>query len=226
MPDVVAQLDEHRARQLTDRIRQAADDLWALLLQAYEGGAWTALGYRTWEAYVRAEFDMSRARAYQLVDQGFVLRELEKAAGVSTTVDISEREARDLKPHLEVVKDAIRQAVENVPEERVAEIVTEVVEQERSRIIRQRQDRKEIQELNAEHDPGPDFDWARDQELLRETGAVARVLNELAGFRSASALVADHPKGDFGRDVFVAATRGYCWLAEFIDMWEERWGTR
>lgn len=36
----VVPLDEHRARQLTDRIRQAADQLWSLLLQAHDGRAW------------------------------------------------------------------------------------------------------------------------------------------------------------------------------------------
>jgi hypothetical protein len=40
-----------------------------------------------------------------------VIREIESAAGVSTTVDISEREARDLKPVIGQVTDAIRERV-------------------------------------------------------------------------------------------------------------------
>lgn len=218
----VVQLDEHRARQLTDHIRQAADDLWALLLEAHEGRAWAALGYPTWEAYVRTEFDMSRRRAYQLVDQGLVIREIQAATGVCTDVHIPEAATRDLKPHLEIVRDAIRQAIEDVPEERVAEIVAEVVEQERTRIIQRRRDRQELAELAAEHDPGPDFDWARDQELLREGGAIARVIRELAGFRSASEIFADHSDGDFSGDLLVAAHRGHSWLTEFIDGWEAK----
>lgn len=216
-------LDEHRARQLTDRIRQAADDLWALLLEAHEGRAWAALGYPTWEAYVRTEFDMGRQYSYRLLDQGRVVREISAAAGVSPMGDIriDERAARDLRPHLEVVKDAIRQAVENVPEDRVAEIVAGVVEQERSRIIQQRQDRQEIDALNAEHDPGPEFDWGRDEELIREAGALRRVIEELAAFRPPSGFVADHA-ADVTPSVLTSARQARDWLDRFLVEWEAR----
>lgn len=136
---ISAPLADHEARDLTDRISQAADDLWALLLEAYEGRAWAALGYRTWEEYTSTEFGMSRGYAYRLLDHGRVLREIESVTGVSPSGDVTEAASRDLKPHLEVVKDAIRQAVENVPEERVAEIVAEVVADERTRIVRERE---------------------------------------------------------------------------------------
>lgn len=222
MNAAIVPLDEHRARQLTDRIRQAADDLWALLLEAHEGRAWSALGYATWGAYVRTEFAMSRSRAYQLLDQATVVRDLTSVAGASTSVDITEAAARDLKPHLQVVKEAIRQAVENVPEERVAEIVAEVVEEERAKITRRRRDREERAALAAEHDPGPDFDWARDQELLREGGAIARVIGELAGFRPATVVLTEHPPGDFDTTLIVSARNAYDWLAVFIDAWEGR----
>lgn len=76
---VVRVLDADSARRLTDEIRATAEHVWALLLQAHEQRAWSALGYGTWAEYVKTEFDYSRSRSYQLLDQAFVLREIEGA---------------------------------------------------------------------------------------------------------------------------------------------------
>jgi hypothetical protein len=165
-PELIAELDELRARDLTDAIRQAADDLWALLLEAHECRAWVALGYRTWEEYTATEFGMSRGHAYRLLDHGRVLREIEAVSGVSPSGDISEAATRDLKPHLEVVKDAIRQAVENVPEEDLAEIVAGVLDQERQRIIQQR-DEPPLPDLDCDDDPEEaELVWTPEEEKL------------------------------------------------------------
>ncbi len=88
-------LSESEARKLTQQIKRDAQDLWKSLLQAHEGRAHAALGYATWEAYCAAEFDISRARAYQLVNAGRVAR------AVSTNVDASvpsEAVAREFSP--------------------------------------------------------------------------------------------------------------------------------
>lgn len=90
--------DEAEARDLTDRIKASVDKTWQLLLNAREWNAWSSLGYGTWEAYVREEFGIGRSRSYQLLDQARVVREIEAAA--STSVDITEAAARDLKAHL------------------------------------------------------------------------------------------------------------------------------
>lgn len=44
------------AKQLTDTIRQGAESVWQLIGAAYQGRAWTALGYESWDAYVDGEF--------------------------------------------------------------------------------------------------------------------------------------------------------------------------
>lgn len=125
MKDVTpAELSETEATKLTKKIKIAVDDLWALLIQAHEGKAWKALGYSTWEAYVSAEFSMSRQRSYQLLDQGKVIKAVREAAGDLSTnggqnskgrghtrtlstpsgaIDISERDARDIKADLPAV---------------------------------------------------------------------------------------------------------------------------
>jgi len=89
------ELSESEARNLTQQIKRDAQDLWKSLLQAHDGRAHAALGYATWEAYCAAEFDISRARAYQLVNAGRVAR------AVSTNVDASvpsEAVAREFSP--------------------------------------------------------------------------------------------------------------------------------
>lgn len=79
-----------------------------------------------------AEFDMSRSRSYQLLDQGRVVREIQGA--VSTKVDIDERAARDIKPHLDDVTDEIQERIAEEPgaaPARVRDIVGKVIDDHR-----------------------------------------------------------------------------------------------
>ena len=56
------------ARDLTDRIKVAGQDLAEMLHRAHEGRAWEALGYASWKEHCEAEFQMSKRRSYQLLD--------------------------------------------------------------------------------------------------------------------------------------------------------------
>lgn len=125
--NVAGPMDRAEAQAITDRIRNAVESLGSLVEQAHDRRAWKAMGYATWEAYVSAEFGFTRQRSYHLLDQGRVSKAISEAAGdLSTTVDISEREARDLKPDLPDVTKEIRQRVEagEEPAKAVAEVVT------------------------------------------------------------------------------------------------------
>jgi hypothetical protein len=124
-----SQLDRAAAEDLTRRIRVAADEVWSLLCEAHELRAWEVLGYETWEGYVRGEFDMSRSRSYQLLDQGRIVREIEAAA--STDVDISEADARDIKSDLAEVVDEVRDATAGLPPEKRKAAAREVVKAKR-----------------------------------------------------------------------------------------------
>lgn len=99
-------ISKEHAQELTSRIKSAANDLWQLLTEAHERKAHKALGYSTWVEYVKAEFDMSKSRSYQLLDQGRVIKALSDAEK-STMVDVSERDARKIKPHIAEIKDAV-----------------------------------------------------------------------------------------------------------------------
>jgi hypothetical protein len=78
-------LESGEARTLTERIRQRLGNLSLLLLQAHDRRAWSALGYRTWEAYVQDELGLSRSRSYELLQHGRVMTALH-VAGITAGV--------------------------------------------------------------------------------------------------------------------------------------------
>lgn len=168
-----AELTAETARELTDRIKGAAEQLWSLLLEAHERGAWAALGYECWRDYAQAEFGMSQSRAYQIIDQGRVIREIAAATG-STYVEITEAAARDIKPHLPRVVDEICTRVTTaptiLPPEQVHQVVREVVEEVRAEVRQKQEDRAAIEAINATAPAG--FDPAADRERMLTTESV------------------------------------------------------
>jgi hypothetical protein len=134
LSDSGTRLDQAAARALTQRIREAADHVCRLLLEAHDRGAASALGYGSWAAYVRAEFHLSRSRSYQLLDQARVIHTIEETIGVSRILDISPFAAKQLKPHLSDVVEAVRVHTRGAPRARIALIAARVVQEERRRI--------------------------------------------------------------------------------------------
>uniref|UniRef100_UPI001FCC30C5 hypothetical protein n=1 Tax=Streptomyces monomycini TaxID=371720 RepID=UPI001FCC30C5 len=64
-----------RAREMTIWMREAMDDvrrsvavLADRVRDAHAARVWVPLGHRTWESFCRAEFGISRAQAYRLLD--------------------------------------------------------------------------------------------------------------------------------------------------------------
>lgn len=134
-------LDFDEAQVLTAKIKGYVSQAWRLLVIAYERQAHKALRYETWEQYVGEEFGISRSRSYQLLDMAYVVREIESVVGtitevegdVSTSVDITEAMARDIKPVIDEVKEEIVAALEaDVADVPPAEIVAEVIEKKRA----------------------------------------------------------------------------------------------
>lgn len=101
------------AQALTDRIRNAVEDIRTLVAKAHEGKAWQALGYGSWEAYVKAEFGMSRVHAHRLVKQGEVIEAIEDALGGSLPIgNIPEGVTRELRRDLPASVEEIKSRVE------------------------------------------------------------------------------------------------------------------
>lgn len=133
---VVADMTVDEARAITDRIKDAAEEMWSLLLTAHERKAWAALGYRTWEEYVRGEFNMTRQNAHLLITQGQVTRAIESVTSRALDMEVSANAARDIKPVLPQVTAEIKERVASLgPEprsEEVQEVVREVVKETRT----------------------------------------------------------------------------------------------
>ncbi|MFD7291099.1 hypothetical protein [Streptomyces sp. NPDC059863] len=87
-------LSEARAREMTARPRDAMDDvrrsvavLAARICDAHAARVWLPLGHSSWESYCRAEFGISRAQAYRLLDVARALAAIHDAvaAGPETS---------------------------------------------------------------------------------------------------------------------------------------------
>lgn len=188
--EIVQPCSADEARDLTDRIKQHAEALWELLLEAHDRGAWKALSYSTWADYVSGEFDMSRSRSYQLLDQGRAVRAIQSAAGVQDPghVSLNSEAAQDIKPHLTDVTNDVREQVDNEPEpstERVRQIVTETVD--RYRDVAKRE--AEAREVMADVDPAKTP--KQDPERVQRERTVINAINALADVADPYALARD-----------------------------------
>ncbi|MFI5689940.1 hypothetical protein [Streptomyces sp. NPDC051636] len=80
-----------RAREMTARLREAMDDvrrsvavLAARVRDAHAARIWLPLGHSSWEAYCAAEFGISRAQAYRLLDVARSLAAIHSAVAAGT----------------------------------------------------------------------------------------------------------------------------------------------
>jgi hypothetical protein len=131
-------LSVEEARDLCDKIRRGMGDLSLLVWRAHAGRAWVALGYKTWEQFVRAEIGFSRSRSYQLVDQGSIMAKLSEAAGVDSPLYLTEFSARRIKPIVAELAKEIRAAVGSDPTRDPGAVVEEVVKKGQARVDRTR----------------------------------------------------------------------------------------
>lgn len=131
--DMSQPLTEQEARELTDHIRSVADTLYVLIARAHAGKAWEPLGYTSFAEYVRAEFDISKSRAYQLLDQAKVVAEITAAAPDGTAITITEAVARDLKHVIGELAPEIAEATAGVDAEEATAIIDELIDEYRKR---------------------------------------------------------------------------------------------
>lgn len=182
MLETVAACTPAEARDLTEKIKHTAEDLSALLLEAHSRGAWKALGYDSWRAYATAELSISQSRAYQLLDHAKVVAAIQAAAGedFSTKLEITERDARDLKPDLSEVTEKIRERVQ--AGEEPAAVVAAVVEEARAEI-------SSLVEKEPETEEEDDFGHTAADELERADARI-RELEAMVDLLSADDKVA------------------------------------
>ncbi|MEU6184213.1 hypothetical protein [Streptomyces coeruleorubidus] len=80
-----------RAREMTAGLREAMDDvrrsvavLAARVRDAHAARVWVPLGHGSWESYCAAEFGISRAQAYRLLDVARSLTAIHGAVAAGT----------------------------------------------------------------------------------------------------------------------------------------------
>lgn len=90
--EIVEALNEDAARRLTDLIRTGMDDLWDLIIRAWNGRAWVALGYPNWDTYCDSEFHPGRLRlpreqrrdvVVSMREAGMSIRAISAGTGIS-----------------------------------------------------------------------------------------------------------------------------------------------
>jgi hypothetical protein len=84
------------ARDITDRINKASEDLATMLQAAHDGKAWLALGYRSWKDYLAAEIKLSKQHAHRLLAFAQTREEIEKSPMGDLPIPTSERQVRAL----------------------------------------------------------------------------------------------------------------------------------
>jgi hypothetical protein len=105
-------LSEAEARLLTTEIRRTSVRLWIMVAEAHDRKAHVALGYKTWDDYVRGELDMSPARSYQLLDTGRVMKAMAAAgADIEALETPPARIVARVKDDLPAVRSTTRKAM-------------------------------------------------------------------------------------------------------------------
>ncbi|MFE1408741.1 hypothetical protein ACFW5D_35280 [Streptomyces sp. NPDC058770] len=90
---VLSPFSAERARVVTAGLREALEDvrravgvLASRVLAAHAARVWAPLGYPSWAAYCAAEFGISRAQAYRLLDVAHALGTIQAAVTAGTPV--------------------------------------------------------------------------------------------------------------------------------------------
>lgn len=108
------QLTELEARKITTEIQRASVRLWVLVTEAHDRKVHSALGYATWDDYVRTELKMSPSRSYQLLDTGHVMKEMASAGADLEDAPIpTARVVAKVKDRLPEVRKSVRIALKD-----------------------------------------------------------------------------------------------------------------
>lgn len=121
-------IDKESAQQLTNDIKSTSTALYVLLKRAHDTKAYLAMGYKTWSEYIENEFEFSRTRSYQLINQANVIEVINEASGVE--VYLTESEARSIKKRLPEITEKLREVKdEDDVEEKTKKIIEESKEE-------------------------------------------------------------------------------------------------
>lgn len=127
--EVEVLMTKEEATELTQSIQSTTTALYVLIKKAHDNKAWLAMGYDSWASYIENEFNFSRARSYQLINQANVIEEINEASGVE--LYITEREARSIKKKLPEITKKLETEVKgaDLPSEEAEEKAREIIDE-------------------------------------------------------------------------------------------------
>lgn len=125
------ELDEDSAREITERIKTTSNVLYLLVKRAHAGKAYKALGYSSFESYVKEEFSFSKVYAYRLLNQANFIEAIEAKVPEGTEIRISEPVSTKLKKVLPELLEEIEEKVQDLDEDDDAGAIIEDILRER-----------------------------------------------------------------------------------------------
>lgn len=153
--EVEVLMTKEEAVELTQSIQSTTTALYVLIKKAHDNKAWLAMGYDSWASYIENEFNFSRARSYQLINQANVIEEINEASGVE--LYITEREARSIKKKLPEITKKLETEVKG------ADLTSEEAEEKAREIIDET--KEEMDMVNKYNNGGQYYDgYAEDEE--------------------------------------------------------------
>lgn len=144
-------LDADSAREITERIKTTTNVLFMLVKRAHAGKAYLALGYDSFEKYVREEFNFSKVYAYRLINQANFIEAIEAKLPEGAQVHVSEPVSTKLKKALPELLEEIEERVEGIedPDEAgavIEDIIRERREQEKANNFLNDEEEEELAE--------------------------------------------------------------------------------
>lgn len=123
-------MSKEEAIELTQDIKSTSTALYVLLKKAHDTKAWVSMGYNSWSEYISKEFEFSRTRSYQLINQANVIEEINEASGIP--MYISERDARSIKNRLPEITQKIETVVsdETLSDKETESKVKKIIDEE------------------------------------------------------------------------------------------------
>jgi len=236
-------LSVDQAKEITERIKTTTNVLYLLIKRAHAGKAYTALGYKTFEEYVRSEFNYSRSYAYKLLNQANVIQAIEEKAPEGTQIYIGDSTARGLRKVLPEILEDVEEKTEGLNPDDAGAVIEDIIREhrEKERLAASELDEDEDEEKRQYDGPytgdydGIDEDNDDDDDedvntFLDEDPAAARrkfdkLYNLYSGLKNIADLgdgtelvsfIPEERKAEFSNLLDSVIP----WLTEFKELWE------
>lgn len=127
------ELNEDEAREITNKIRTTTNVLYILIARAHAGKAHQALGYSSFEEYIREEFNYSKSYAYKLLNQANVIKAIEAVSPEGTQVYVSDATARGLKASMDDFIPELEERLADAPADEAGAVIEELITEYKER---------------------------------------------------------------------------------------------